>query len=276
MLPRDIPKRLRGVNFRKAVEAVAALRLLDASSRASIVPPTTTEDPQRAFQLRIAQLVAEGGVHHLAAQWHDLPSPEWREELISEIGQAFHLWADEGTIELLIGALDDPGPSVARRAVDPLIAILRERSAKERTELAKPQRGKATLGAWDQAAVWISSERRARIAKSVTSTLDRHAGNPKALTWPDNYIELLGHCATRNDEHSILLLEGFRKFAGETRRSEFEALDSENLPWPTSMLAEKKGIPSGTPFVRIWSKPTGLLDLKRLDEALERIRRRTP
>lgn len=27
-------------------------------------------------------------------------------------------------------------------------------------------------------------------------------------------------------------------------------------------------------FVRIWSKPTGLLDLKRLEEAIERIRRR--
>ena len=62
--------------------------------------------------------------------------------------------------------------------------------------------------------------------------------------------------------------------AGETRRSEFEALDPENLPWPTSILAERKGIPPGTPFVRVWSRPTGLLDLKGLEDALARIRRR--
>jgi hypothetical protein len=62
--------------------------------------------------------------------------------------------------------------------------------------------------------------------------------------------------------------------AGETRRSEFETLDPYNLPWPTSTIARKKGIPPGTPFVRAWSRPTGLLDLKGLEEAIERIRRR--
>jgi hypothetical protein len=70
------------------------------------------------------------------------------------------------------------------------------------------------------------------------------------------------------------LLEGFRKMAGETRRSKFEPLDPDNLPWPTSILAKKKGIPPGTPFVRLWSISTGLLDLEGLEEAIERIRRR--
>jgi hypothetical protein len=72
----------------------------------------------------------------------------------------------------------------------------------------------------------------------------------------------------------IALLEEFRRMASETRRSEVEALDPENLPWPTSILAERKGIPPGTPFVRVWSIPTGLLDLKGLEDAIERIRRR--
>lgn len=270
----DLSKRLRGGDFRQAVAAVAALRHLDPASGARLVPPMNTGDEQRAFQLLIARLVAEGGVHALAARWRDLPSPRWREMLLSEIGQAFHLWVDEGTIELLLAALDDPDVQVARRAVGPLIGCLREWPGKERKKTAKTLRGKAALEAWDQAAAWLTPARRARIAQAVTAALDRCADNPKALTWPDDYIELLGHSATRTDQRAIARLEGFRKMAGETRRSEVEALDPENLPWPTSMLAEKKGLAPGTPFVRIWSKPTGLLDLKRLEEAIERIRRR--
>ena len=120
----------------------------------------------------------------------------------------------------------------------------------------------------------MTPARRARVAKAVTAALDRCADNPKVLTWPDDYIELLGHSATRTDQRAITLLEEFRNMAGEARGSEFEALDPENLPEPTSILAEKKDIPPGTPFVRVWSVPTGLLDLKGLEDAIERIRRR--
>ena len=271
---RDLSKRLRGGDFRHAVEAVAALRRLDPATGAGLVPSTDTKDEQRAFQLLVARLVVEGGVHGLAARWRDLPSPQWREMLVSEIGQAFHLWVEEGTIELLLAALDDPEDKVARRAVKLLTSCLREPPTKERKKIAKTLRGKAALEAWDQAPAWMTPARRARVAKAVTAALDRCADNPKALTWPDDYIELLGHTATRTDQRAIALLEGFRKMAGETRRSEFEALDPENLPWPTSILAEKKGIPPGTPFVRVWSIPTGLLDLKELEDAIERIRRR--
>ena len=115
----------------------------------------------------------------------------------------------------------------------------------------------------------MTPARRARITRTVTAALDRRADNSKALTWPDDYIELLGHSATRTDQRAIALLEKFRTVAGETRRSEFEALDPGNL-----VLAERKGIPPGTPFVRVWSIPTGLLDLKGLEDAIERIRRR--
>ena len=259
---RDLSKRLRGANFRHAVEAVAALRLLDPATGASLVPSIDTKDEQRAFQLLIARLVVEGGVHGLAARWRDLPSPQWREMLVSEIGQAFHLWVDEGTIELLLAALDDPEDIVARRAVKLLTtasASRRPKSArKSRRRFAARQRSR--LGT--RPAAWMTPARRARVAKAVTAALDRCADNPKALTWPDDYIELLGYSATSTDQRAIALLEGFRKMAGETRRSEFETLDPDNLPWPTSILAEKKGIPPGTPFVRVWSIPTGLLDLK--------------
>ena len=269
---RDLTRRLRGGDFRQAVKAVAELRHLDRASGAHLISSITPADEQRAFQLLIARLVAESGVHGLAARWSDLPSPQWREMLVSEIGQAIHLWVDEGTIELLLAALDDP--DVARQAVGPLIECMRERPDKERKRMTKSLRGKAALDGWDKMALWITRARRARVARAVTAALDGCADNPQALTWPDKYIELLGLSANRADQHALTLLEQLRSMAGETRRAEFEALDPDNLPWPTSTIAEGKGIPPGTPSVRIWSRPTGLLDLKGLEEAIERIQRR--
>jgi hypothetical protein len=151
---------------------------------------------------------------------------------------------------------------------------MRERPDAERRKMGKTLRGKAALDAWERMAAWITPARRARVAKAVTAALERCAANPRALTWPDKYIELLGHSANRTDERALTLLEQFRGRAGETRRSEFETLDPGNLPGPTSKIARKKGIPPGTPFVRVWSRPTGLLDLKGLEEGIERIRRR--
>ena len=223
---RDLTRRLRGGDFRQAVKAVAELRHLDRASGAHVISSITPGDEQRAFQLLIARLVADGGVHGLAARWNDLPSPQWREMLVSEIGQAVHLWVDEGTIELLLAALDDP--EVARQAVGSLIECMRERPDKERKKMTKTLRGKATLDAWDKMAVWITPARRARVANAVTAALEGCADNPKALTWPDKYIELLGHSANRTDQRAVTLLEQFRAMAGETRRSEFETLDPYN------------------------------------------------
>jgi hypothetical protein len=273
---RDVLKRLRGGDFRQAVGAVAALRHLDPAIRVDLVPSINTSDEQRTFQLRIARLVAEEGVQGLATQWRELPSPLWREALVTEIGQAFNEWLDEGTLELLLAALEDPEDNVARRAVKLLVYCLREPPARDRSKLAKTRSGQAALEARDQAAAWMTAARRARAASAVTAALDRCRENPKALFWPDDYIELLGLTAPHTDQRAVALLEGLRPLAGETRRSEFEPLDPHNLPWPTSVLAEKKGIPPGTPFVRVWSKPTGLLDLKGLEDALARIRGREP
>jgi len=93
-LVRDLTRRLRGADFRQALKAVAELRHLDRAVGAHVISSLTPADEQRAFQLLIARLVAEGGVHGLAARWSDLPSPQWRERLVSEIGQAVHLWVD--------------------------------------------------------------------------------------------------------------------------------------------------------------------------------------
>ena len=269
---RDLTRRLRGGDFRQAVKAVAELRHLDRASGAQVISAIIPGNEQRAFQLLIAQLVVEGGIRELAVRWSDLPAPRWREMLVSEIGQAVHLWVDEGTVDLLLAALDDP--EVARQAVGSLIECMRERLDKERKRMTKTLRGKVALDAWDKMAGWITRARRARVASAVTAALDGCAGNPKALTWPDKYIELLGLSANRTDQHAITLLEQLRSVAGETRRSEFEALDPDNLPWPTSTIAKSKGSPSRTPFVRMWSRPTGLLDREGLEEAIERIQRR--
>jgi hypothetical protein len=271
---RDLTKRLRGSDFRKALQAVAELRHLEPATGARLIPSSDTPDEQRAFQLLVARLVAEGGVRRLAARWRELPSPDWREMLLAEIGQRLDFWDDAGTVELLLAALNDPHAAVARRALHPLLHCLRERSGKDRKLMAKTLSGKASLEAADRMAAWLTPAHRAEIAAAVTAALDRCAGNPKALTWPDDYIELLGLTASRTDQRAIALLEGFRAMAGETRRSKFERLDADNLPWPTSVLAERRGIPPGTPFGRVHSIPTGLLDLKRLEEAIERIRRR--
>jgi len=271
---RDLSKYLRGGDFRNAVKAVAELRHVDFATGRALIPSLDPVDEQRAFQLLIARLVVEGGVRGLAARWGELPSPAFRERLVSEIGQALDLWADEGTIELFMAALEDPEPSVERNAVVALVTCLRELTHKERKAMAKTLRGKAAIDALDQTRSWMTPVRCARVAKAVTAALDRCAGNPKLLTWPDKYIELLGLSARNADQHVIALLEGFRPIAGETRRYETETLDPENLPWSTQVVAEGKGIAPGTQFKRVWSKPTGLLDLKGLEKAIERIRLR--
>jgi len=271
---KDMRRRLCGRDFRKAVQAFAELRHLDPGTGAALVTDIDEVDAQRAFQLAVARLVVQGGVLRLAAHWSELPSAEWREKLAMEISQQLPRWVDAGTLDLLLAVLNDPDSAVARRALSPLLFCLNERSDQERRQMAKTHSGMAALEAADQMAAFVTPEHRARISGTVTAALARHADNPKDLMWADDYIELLGLTASRRDQRSITLLEGFRAKAGATRRSEFERLDPANLPWPTSELARRKGIPPGTPFVRVHSIPTGLLDLEKLETAIERIRRR--
>ena len=271
---RDLSKRLAGADFRKAVAALAVLHRLDPQDAARHIPAVHASDEQRDFQIRVARLMAAGGVQAVAAAWADLSPVAWREQLVTEIGQAFPDWIDEGTIELLLAALEDPEPDVARRAVGPLRACLATLTERDRRRAAQTQRGKAFLDAREQLARWLTAARRGRITHAVTARLRRHANAPKALSWVDEYIGLLGDTGTRDDAAAIDLLESFRPMAGEPRRSEFEPLDRDNLPWPTSILADRKGVPPGTPMMRVKSVPTGLLDLATLDDAIARIKLR--
>jgi hypothetical protein len=272
LTPRDVTKRLRGKDYRHAFEAVAALRGMDREEAMRLIPVIDPPDEQRAFQLLAARLVAEGGVRNLAAHWAGLPMPEWREKLMTEIGPEW--LSDEGTVELLIAALGDPEPAVERRAMCVLRDCLQPRSRKERAKAAKTQSGKAAQEAVDQFEKWLSPAHRERIAWLVTAALERAGDKPKALLWPDWYIELLGLTATRGNTRALEALERLRPMAGEPRRTEFEKLDPDNLPWPTSVIAEKKGIPPGTPFMRVKSIATGLLDLKNLERAIAAIKAR--
>lgn len=270
---RDIAKRLRGTDFRHAVQAIAVLRDTDPAEAARIVPPVDAPDEQRAFQLAAARIVSQSGVRGLAARWHELPGPQWRELFVSEIGQALDWWSDEDTVEVVLAALDDHA-LVQRRAVAFLKTCVRPIPEKERKRTGKTQSGRQSLEAIDRMAGYLDEARRARISAAVTAALERCVDNPRDLTWPDWYIELLGYTAIRSDARALAVLERLRPKAGEPRRTEFERLDPDNLPRETAMVAEKKGVPPGTPMVRIKSVGTGLLDLENLERAMAAIRGR--
>src|SRR5437870_13113182 len=104
-LVRDLTRRLRGADFRQALKAVAELRHLDRAVGAHVISSLTPADEQRAFQLLIARLVAEGGVHGLAARWSDLPSPQWRERLVSRPSGSRHKFSRV----IIDGPLSKPG-----------------------------------------------------------------------------------------------------------------------------------------------------------------------
>ncbi|HUQ27452.1 MAG TPA: hypothetical protein VM051_02610 [Usitatibacter sp.] len=211
-------------------------------------------------------------MRNLAAHWAQLPTPELREKLVIEIGENW--LAEDGTVDLLVTALADVEPVVERRAMCALRDCLQPRTAKDRARAAKTKSGKAASDIFDRFEKSVTPAHRQRIAQLLTSALERAGSNPKALLWPDWYIELLGLTATRGNAAAIAALSRLRPMAGESRRTEFEKLDPDNLPWPTNVVAEKKGIPPGTPFVRVKSIGTGLLDAKNLERAIAAIEAR--
>lgn len=269
---RDLAKRLRGKDYRHAFEAVAALRGMDREAAMRLIPVIDPPDEQRAFQLLVARLVAEGGVRNLAARWAELPMPAWRETLMSEIGPEWLI--DEATIELLIAALADAEPAVERRAMRALQECLRPLSRKDWKKDAKTKSGKVAQEALAQFEKSVTPAHRRRIAELVTSALERTGGNHKALLWTDWYIELLGLTATRGNARALAVLEQFRPMAGESRRTIFEKLDPDNLPWYTKMVAERKGIAPERIVASIKSVGTGLLSLENLDRAVAAIKAR--
>jgi hypothetical protein len=115
--------------------------------------------------------------------------------------------------------------------------------------MGKTLRGKAALDAWDKMAVWITPARRTRIASAVTAALAGNAANPKALTWPDKYIGLLGHRANRADRRAVTLLE--QKEEGPARATLHSRLVATHRP------PRYQGAGGG---YRAHSAPRGLMD----------------
>lgn len=236
--------KLRGKDYRPAYRAIPQLCRLNDGSLAAVVASYKPKDEQRRFQLELARIALAEGIGGLTKQWLRLGTDEQRRVLLQEIGPE---WGDEWMVEIAIAALEEPDDKVRGYAV--LLA-----------------KGAAQRGAS------ISPERRARITQGLVRAMARHNERPLELFWLPWYVELLGLTAEASDELVIARLERLRPFSGASRRTVFEKLDPDNLPWPTNVLAEKKGV---RPVMRVWDLGTGLLEIEILESALKQIRART-
>jgi hypothetical protein len=234
--------KLRGKDYRAAYRAIPQLRKLDDGSLAGVVATYKPKDDQRRFQLDLARIALAEGIVGLTKQWLRLGSAEQRRVLLQEIGPD---WEHEWQVEMAIAALEEPDDKVRGYAV-----LLAKRAT---------QRG-------------ISADQGARITQRLVHAMARHDEHPKQLFWLEYYVELLGLTANASDQAVIERLERLRPFSGASRRTVFEKLDPDNLPWPSSVLAEKKGV---RPLMTVWDLGTGLLEIRILESALKQIRART-
>lgn len=236
--------KLRGKDYRAAYRAIPQLRKVDDGSLAGVVASYKPKDEQRRFQLEVARIALAEGIRGLTTHWLRLGTAEQRCILLQEIGPE---WGDEWQVEIAIAALEEPDDKVRGYAVS----------------LAK---GAAERGAS------ISPEQRARITQGLVQAMARHNERPLELLWLKWYVELLGLTARASDELVIARLERLRPFSGASRRTVFEKLDPDNLPWPHNVLAEKKGVRL---VATVSDLGTGLLEIKILESALQQIRART-
>ena len=236
--------KLRGKDYRAAYGTIPQLCRLDDGSLAALVASYKPKDDQRRFQFQVARIALAEGIAGLTKQWLQLGTDEQRCILLQEIGPG---WGDEWMVEIAIAALDEPNDKVRGYAV--LLA-----------------KGAAQRGAS------ISPEQRARITQGLVRAMARHNERPLELFWLPWYVELLGLTADASDEMVIARLERLRPFSGASRRTVFEKLDPDNLPWPHNVLAEKKGVRL---VATISDLGTGLLEIKILEAALKQIRART-
>ena len=234
--------KLRGKNDRAAYGAIPQLLKLDDGSLAALVASYKPKDEQRRFQYELARIALTEGIVGLTKQWLRLGSAEQRGVLLQEIGPD---WDHEWKIEIAIAALEEPDDKV---------------------------RGYAVVLARYAAPQGINADQRARMTQGLVRAIARHNERPLELLWLQWYVELLGLTANASDELAIAQLERLRPFSGASRRTAWEKLDPDNLPWPTSVLAEKKGV---RPMATLWEFGTGLLEIKVLESALKQIRART-
>ena len=234
--------KLRGKNDRAAYGAIPQLLKLDDGSLGALVASYKPKDEQRRFQYELARIALTEGIVGLTKQWLRLGSAEQRGVLLQEIGPD---WDHEWKIEIAIAALEEPDDKV---------------------------RGYAVVLARYAAPQGINADQRARMTQGLVRAMARHNERPLELLWLQWYVELLGLTANASDELAIAQLERLRPFSGASRRTAWEKLDPDNLPWPTSVLAEKKGV---RPMATLWEFGTGLLEIKVLESALKQIRART-
>jgi hypothetical protein len=264
-------KTVRGKSFRRALKAIAELRAADQPALAEIVGAYRAPDGEREMHYRIARIVLAHGARGLVAEWGALADPKWRAELIIEIEQAFALWVDEATVDLLLTALEDPSPEVRGKAVWGLVGIVRDVPDRER-RTARADSHRRALAALDTLRGWMTAARRARATRGLVEMLVQHRQAPCVVL--AQIVETLGHTATKDDQAAVQALEALGPESGEPFRVTYEALDESKLDWRERLLAERKGIEPGRIKVRIGHHPTGLLDRKVLAAALERIQGR--
>ena len=203
------------------------------------------KDEQRRFQLEVAAVALRDGVAGLARRWLQVGSAAQRQNLLAEIAQYWNEWAGEGAVELAVAALDDSDDKA--RAYALLCAKLAVESQ------------------------WMTPERRKRIVDALVRAMARHDDRPLGLFWLEKYVELLGLIG---DVSVVERLERLRRVAGASRRTFTEKLDPENLPlpWPKSASDIPPGVP--VPVAMVSDVGTGLLEIKILEAALQRIRSR--
>lgn len=242
--------KLRGKDHRAAYRAIAQLRAPHDASLIDVVASYKPKDEQRRFQYELAGIVLREGTAGLARRWLTLGTDEQRRNLLSEISQYWREWADQGTVELAIAALEEPDDKVRGYALLCVEVAL---------QISNP-----------------TSEQRARITQALVRAMARHEERPLGLFWLERYVELLG--LTANASHADVLerLERLRAFAGASRRTTMEKLDPDKLPFPYPKDPKDWPPDLPKPVYRVLDTGTGLLEIKTLETALRRIRARKP
>ena len=242
-------KKIRGKDYRAAYRAIGQLRFPHDAGVADEIASYQPKDEQRRFQYRLAGIVAREGTRGLARQWFSLGTETQRHHLLQEIPQFWDEWASEGAVELAIVALDEPDDKVRFYALIAVDAALTRQSTQK----------------------FITPERRARITHALVRAMARHEEKPLGLFALEKYVKLLGLVG---DPSVLERLEELRPFSGDSRRTFTEKLDPQNLPlpWPRRAADIPPGVP--VPVAMVSDVGTGLLEIKVLEDALQRIRAR--
>jgi len=240
---------------------------------ADVVAGFRAADEQRSLQYRIAGIVLTRGPGGLAAEWAALAGPMWRAEVVSEIEQALDLWVDEGTVDLVLTALEDPSRDVRAKAIWALVAIVRDIPERERRS-ARTDVARRAITARDTLLGWLTPARRSRASQRLVTMIREHRQEPYPVL--SQIVEVLGYCAESDDGDARQALESLRSVSGEAFHVTYEAVDESKLDWRERLVAQRKGIPADRIRARIVHRPTGLLDQEVLLAALERIRARAP